>query len=134
MLRQNGREKYSEISKQTKMPISTVFSKHKQMEHLIKKYTSFLKFSEIGYYMRSFIYLKSKNKMLSSELLKSSHINSIYQINNGFHYLVDAYFKDIGQFEEFKEVLQKNCISWKEVPILDSDEELLLCRNINMVT
>ena len=108
-LRQNARTRITRIAKETGMPISTVFDRIRYFEgRLIKKYATLIDFSKLGYDVRAFISLgipiEQRNR-LRDYLLENSSINSIFKINNGFNFLVDAAFYSLHHLEEFMDDL-----------------------------
>ena len=110
VLRKNSRETLTKMSKETKIPISTIYDKIKSQEKkLIKKHTSLLNFSMLGFNIRATILLTIKREdrdKIVEYLKKHQNVNSIFKINNGFDYLVEVIFKQIKSLEEFIELLE----------------------------
>ncbi len=109
-LRKNARETLTNISKKTDIPISTLYDKLKIHEKgLIKKHTTLIDFSKLGYNCRATITLKvdkeNRNAMRES-LLKSEHINSVFKINNGYDFMVECIFKNLKELEDFLDNLE----------------------------
>ncbi|MBS3097950.1 Lrp/AsnC family transcriptional regulator [Candidatus Woesearchaeota archaeon] len=106
-LRQNARETLTKISRKTNIPISTIFDKLKIHENgVIKRYTSLIDFSKLGFYTKAQIIIKvdrEDKELLKDYLAKHQNINSIYKINNGFDFLVEAVFRNVRDLEEFLE-------------------------------
>jgi len=104
-LRTNARATLTEISKETKIPISTLFDKLKiQQGAIIAKHTSLINFNEIGYHARVQIFLKTPVELrehLRSYLKHHEHINSVFKITNGFDFLVDGIFSQVQDAEKF---------------------------------
>ncbi len=109
-LRQNARATLTNLSRKTGVPISTIYDKLKHHEHgLIRKHTSLLDFSKLGYDTRVNMLIKvSKDKKDECKefLLKNQSINSVFKINNGFDFLIEAIFSSIRDFEDFKENIE----------------------------
>ena len=60
-LRQNAREKLTNMSKKTRIPVSTLFDRIRMHEgKLIKKHTALIDFNKLGYNTRANIILKVK--------------------------------------------------------------------------
>ncbi len=110
-LRKNARESLTNISKKTGIAISTLFDRLKlQEKELIKKHTALIDFSKLGYTARANISLKvnkEDKKSCLGFLQGHQNINSIYKINNGYDYLVEAVFRNIKDLEEFVEQIEE---------------------------
>lgn len=109
-LRKDARKSISDISKDTNIPISTVFDKITRFEKgLIKNYSSLIDFNKIGYHARANIALKvdkeNKEELLRF-LLSHKNVNSIYRLHNQFDFLVECIFKTIPEVENFAEKLE----------------------------
>lgn len=119
-LRANSRETLTTISRRTKIPISTIFDKLKNHEkNIIKKHTTIIDFSKIGFSTRATITLKvCKNDKidLKEHLTKHQNVNSVYKINNGFDFLIEGIFKNLNELEDFLERIdEKFKIKTKQV-------------------
>lgn len=111
MLRQNARESLTKMSKRTNIPISTIYDKIKNNEKdMIKKHTSIIDFSKLGFHTRLSLSLKvSKNKRdeLRHYLLKHQNVNTIYKINHGYDFWTECIFRNIKEMEEFREEIEE---------------------------
>jgi DNA-binding Lrp family transcriptional regulator len=119
-LRQNARAKISSISKQSGIPVSTIFDRIRfQEKRIITKHTCLIDFARIGYNTRAKLVLKANRKdreELKQFLLMNDNVNSLYKINNGFDFLAEIVFKYIRQMEDFLEQLEdKFTIKAKEI-------------------
>ena len=110
-LRENARKTLTEISRQTKIPISTIFDRLKTTrESIIKKHTTIIDFAMLGFNTTAKIVFKTqkdKREELKNFLLKHQNINSIYKINNGYDFLVEGIFRNIKELEDFSEMLEE---------------------------
>jgi len=110
-LRANARETLTNISKKTKIPISTIFDKLKlHEENIIKKHTAIVDFSKLGFNTRVNMTLKvnkSERDDIRAFLSKHQNINSVYKINNGYDFLVEGIFRHIKDLEDFTEDLEE---------------------------
>jgi Lrp/AsnC family transcriptional regulator, regulator for asnA, asnC and gidA len=110
-LRTNGRMPLTELSKRTKIPISTIFERlRKHKIDIIQKSTILLDFKKLGFNVRvHFICRVDKNRKehLQEHLEKTPNINRLYRINNGFNYLCEAIFEDMQRAEQFMESLHE---------------------------
>lgn len=108
--RSNSRVRLTDLSKKTQIPVSTLFEKLKFFEenNLISKHTSLLNFQELGYDVRTQLLIKANKKDdMQKYLTKHSSVNSIYRINNGFDFLIEAVFENIPCFDKFLKELDK---------------------------
>ena len=108
-LRVNSRESLTNISKNTGVPISTIFDKLKcYQESLITKHTTLLDFSKLGFNARANIMIKV-DRMVREEvrkiLLNNLNVNSVYKISNGFDFMIEGIFKNVKDVEEFIDYL-----------------------------
>jgi DNA-binding Lrp family transcriptional regulator len=109
-LRNNSRETLTNISKKTKIPISTIFDKLKEYEKsFIKKHTTLIDFKKLGYDLKIYLMLKvnREKRMEFQDFVLNSHcINNVCRINNGYDYFVEGIFKDINSFQVFLDKLE----------------------------
>ncbi|MDD5086425.1 MAG: Lrp/AsnC family transcriptional regulator [Candidatus Nanoarchaeia archaeon] len=108
-LRENSRKSLALISRETGIPISTIFEKVNKLEkNTISKYSSLLDFSKIGFALKINFLLKSKNKKnLKEFLLKNKNINSVLRIIGFFDFFVEAVFRDMKDVEKFHDDLNE---------------------------
>ncbi|MBU0629169.1 MAG: Lrp/AsnC family transcriptional regulator [Nanoarchaeota archaeon] len=107
-LRNNSRESLTEISKRTSVPISTIFDKLRfYQDNLIKKHTTIIDFSKLGFNARANIMVKvDRNAREDARkfLLHHLNVNSVYKISNGFDFLIEGVFKNVRDVEDFIDV------------------------------
>lgn len=110
-LRKNSRQTLTEISKKTRIPISTLYDKLRAHENtIILKHTSLIDFSKLGFNCRANILLKSKKEhreKLSGYLKAHPAINNLFKINNGFDFMAEGVFCNVKDMEDFLEELEK---------------------------
>ncbi len=110
-LRQDSRMKLTEISKRTRIPVSTIHDRMKGgFEGAITKMTALLDFRSLGYTARATIILKvDKNQRdgVRAFLSFSSAVNNLFKINNGYDFMVDGVFKTFIDLENFVEDLEE---------------------------
>ena len=108
-LRKNARISLADISRDTGMPISTVFDKLNKLENnLIRKHTTLLDFPALGYALKVNFLLKCKDKDKTKEfLMNHKNVNTLYRLNNGMDFLVEVIFKDMNEMEDFSEKLDE---------------------------
>lgn len=108
-LRNNARITLTELSKKTKIPVSTLFERLKSFEehNFITKHTSLIDFTQLGFDIRVQILIESSNKTeLALFLSKNININNVFRINNGFDFLVEAIFSNISDLDLFMQDLK----------------------------
>lgn len=108
-LRKDSRESLTKLSRETSIPVSTIFDKLKhQVNSVIRKNTCIVDFNKLGLTTRAKIVLKVKpedRENIKKSLLKNRNVNSLYRINNGYDYMVDVVFRNLKELEEFLEKL-----------------------------
>lgn len=111
-LRGNSRLTLTQISRKTKIPISTLFDKLKVHEkNTILKHTTIINFSKVGYDARVQFLIKTSSEQrdrLKAHLSSLDEVNTIFAITNGFDFLVEGIFPKINDVHEFKNNLQRN--------------------------
>ncbi|MBU0535647.1 MAG: Lrp/AsnC family transcriptional regulator [Nanoarchaeota archaeon] len=110
-LRQNARKNLTSISKQTGIPVSTIFDRIKRYNgQMIIKHTALLDFAKLGFDMRVTIVLKvpkETRQEVQNYLMKVEHVNSMFRINNGYDFLVDALFRNMKEVNDLMEELDQ---------------------------
>ena len=110
-LRSNSRETLTTMSKNTDIPISTIFDRvRKYQESIITKFTSIIDFQTLGYNARAQVMLKahkSNREKMIEFLSHHPHVNSIYKINNGYDVMIDVIFRTIREMEDFMELIDE---------------------------
>jgi len=106
-LRNDGRAKLKKLSKSTGIPVSTVYNWINKQQPYIKRYTGLIDFDTIGCSVRAFIVLKTSNRAeIETYLSKSCEVNSLFRINNGYDFILEAIFCNLAQLEEFIDCLE----------------------------
>lgn len=110
-LRKNGRAKLTDISKNTGIPISTIYDRlQNKPSGYIKKHACLVNFDRLGFNTRAQICIKcNKNskKELKEFLSIHQNVNSLHKINNGYDFMIEAVFRNIKDMEEFKENIEE---------------------------
>lgn len=108
-LRRNSRRTLTQISKETRIPVSTLFDKLKSYKgKVIKKFTALLDFEAFDFDTRANIILKvdkAGKEALRKHLTRHSRVNSLYKINNGFDFMVEGLFCNVKELEDFLDEL-----------------------------
>lgn len=119
-LRRNARIKITHLSRETELPVSTIFERLKgPIARCVNKYTCILNNSELGFNSRATIILKvdkEQKKEIGIFLEKHPNVNSLFRINNGYDYLIDVVFRQMINLEDFIEQLERKYrVKQKEV-------------------
>jgi len=111
-LRQNARIKLTDMSRATKIPVSTLFDKIKTFEvhGLIRKNTALVRFERFGYQAKAMIVFSARKKdrqKLLELLNKNGNVNSLCRINNEWDYMVEVVFPGVKEVEDFLEDIEE---------------------------
>jgi len=112
-LRENSREKLTTISKNTRIPISTLFDTLKELQenYIIKKSTVLLNYEKLGYRTTALILFKvdkEQKQKFRDYLGNNSSVNTIFKVNNDYDLIVETVHKNIRELDNFLECLNKN--------------------------
>lgn len=111
-LRVNSRMQLKEISRNTTIPISTIYDRMKNnYKNIIKRNTTLLNFDKLGFNAKANICIKpckQSKKELCKFLENHQNVNSLYKINNGFDYMFECIFANVKELEEFLEQIEEN--------------------------
>jgi DNA-binding Lrp family transcriptional regulator len=111
-LRKNARETLTRVSRDTGIPISSVFDRLKRLETngVIIRHSSLVDTEKIGTSVRAILLIKTRDKdtkELEKCLSASPPVNNLLKINGELSLMVEAWFKDMKAFEEFVEMLRE---------------------------
>lgn len=109
----------TKLSRATRIPVSTIFDKLKDYENknLIMKHTTLLDFKMLGFDVRIQMLItadKSSREDLQKFLVSNPKVNTVFRINNGFDFLVEAIFKDIYELDLFSRDLDEHNVTEKK--------------------
>ena len=109
-LRKNSREKLTRISKETSIPISTLFDMMKCLENgVIVKSTILVDFSKLGYDTRAHVFLKvdrgCKGRLIK-HLTYNKNVNSVFRVNNEYDFCIETVHRSIRDLDEFLRKLE----------------------------
>jgi DNA-binding Lrp family transcriptional regulator len=117
-LRNNARESLTRMSRNTNIPVSTIFDKIKTYHgNIIKKHTTLLNFRQLGFDIKMYVFFKVSKECKTdflSFLLNHVNTNSLFRINSGYDYLVEFIFRDMKKLSDFNEQLEKFHIEEKK--------------------
>lgn len=107
-LREDARKNFSEISRQTGIPVTTVFDNYQKLRNseVITKHSSMIDFRKLGLFCRNFVFVKSRSKKeLLSYLNSHNNVNSILKIST-YDYFIDSVFPTMKEFYGFLDELR----------------------------
>jgi DNA-binding Lrp family transcriptional regulator len=110
-IRKNSRASLTYLAYKAEMPISSTFNKLKELESsVIKKYTSIVDFKKLGYSTWSKLIIKvNKNQRedFKNFVLSHENVNSVFEINNGYDFLIETFHENKIDLKLFIENLQE---------------------------
>ncbi len=107
-LRSNARKSFSAISRQSNIPVTTVFDSYQKLtkNKIITKHSSLIDFRKLGFFYRSFVFVKiAKKKEMLSFLQDHPGVNSIFRISK-YDYAIDVVFPTIKEYYIFLDDLR----------------------------
>jgi DNA-binding Lrp family transcriptional regulator len=109
-LRKNNRQKLTKLSRDLRIPVKKIQDKIQTYnENIISKHTILLNFNKLGFLTRTNIIVavdsEDKNKMLD-HLVKHPNVNNLYQVNNGYDFLIELITKSDEQLDIFMQELE----------------------------
>ncbi|RME53910.1 hypothetical protein D6783_00410 [Candidatus Woesearchaeota archaeon] len=117
-LRRNARIPLTKMSKETNIPVSTIFDTLRSFEqNIIKRHTVLMDFRRVGFDLRVHILFKlprAERESFEKFLLSSPRVNSVFRVSNGFDYAVEGIFRDMRDLHAFSESLDRFDLEKKE--------------------
>jgi DNA-binding Lrp family transcriptional regulator len=111
LLRNDARETLTNLSKKTKIPVSTLHDKLRFARHkgVIQKFTVIPNYEAIGYNTRATMLVKTPREHKASIrdfLALHPNVNSLFKINNGYDLLIQGVFTNMHEIENFLDILE----------------------------
>jgi len=127
-LRADSRSKLTSMSRDTRIPVSTIFDKIRLFKSsgLIRKNTSIVSFERFGYATKAMVFLSAlkEERAKLSELLQSSpSVNSLFRINSGWDFVAEVIFPGFREIEDFLEKVEEK-VMLKDKKVFYVVEEL----------
>lgn len=126
LLRENSRMSLTDMSRRSKIPISTIYDKIKiYHDGLIQRHTTLVDFSQLGFSARARVLLKVKRtefEGVRDHLLKSSSLNELYKVNNGYDFMAEFIFRTMQEMENYLDSLAESFELEKEEVFYIIDE------------
>ena len=110
-LRQDARITLTKMSRETRIPVSTIFDKIKGYKEtgLIRKNTALVSFDRFGYNTKALIFFSAdkEDRGKLAELLKNNrHVNSLFKINSGWDLMAEVISPNFKEIEDFLESVE----------------------------
>ncbi|MBW2987391.1 Lrp/AsnC family transcriptional regulator [Candidatus Woesearchaeota archaeon] len=109
-LRKNNRQKLTKLSRELRMPVKKIQEKlQKYNDKIISKHTILLNFDKLGFMTRTniIIAVKSEDKnKIQDFLVKHPEVNNLYQVNNGYDFLIELITRNDEQLDIFMQNLE----------------------------
>lgn len=109
-LRQDARITLTALSRETGIPVSTLFDWMRSLPSLgVKRLSALLDFPALGLRTQATLLLKTaKRDKLQKHLCCAESVNSLWRVNNGYDFLAECAFKDLRELEEFCDRLKRD--------------------------
>ena len=131
--RKNARENLTKTSRRIHIPISTIYDRLKKYEGtIIKRHTSLLDFTKLGFAIKIHLVLKVglKDKGNVRKFLQfHPRTNSVFGISNGYDFMSEVILRNFAEVEQFMTQLESfNILDHHEFYIVSDlkREEFLL--------
>ena len=137
-LRENSRKNLSKISRDTRIPVSTIFDRLKKYEKsIIKKHTALLNFKELGYDVRVNLVVDVNNddkEAFEKFLSGNEHINNAFSIGTDYNYMLECVFKGMKEWQNFMKELKKfDIVNKKEFFVMKDIKKEAFMSNTNLM-
>ncbi len=111
MLRGNGRMSLTDMSRRSRIPVSTIYDRIKSFNGpVIKRHVSLIDFAKLGFVVSAHVMFsvdKGQKDDFSACMVRSMNVNSLYRINNGFDFIAEVLCRDINELERFLDALNE---------------------------
>jgi len=111
-IRANARTNLTTLSRQTGIPVSTIFDRIRTYDGtIIKRFTALLDFAAIGFPIHAKILLKvepTHRQAVKTYLAGHERVNSVWRVNNGFDYAAECFFTTIMEAEDFIDNIEQH--------------------------
>ncbi|MBT5022980.1 winged helix-turn-helix transcriptional regulator [Candidatus Woesearchaeota archaeon] len=108
-LRGDARKNLSVIGRELNMPISTIHDKVKRFEkEAVKKFTALIDFQKLGLNsVHMIIKCGTQKERVKEYLVHNQNINSIYELNSGYDFLLEVVFKELKELDHMITMLKQ---------------------------
>jgi DNA-binding Lrp family transcriptional regulator len=124
IVRKNARKSLTEISRELDLPLTTIHDMVNRLEskNIIRGYTIVVNFFKTNFKIRAAMILKAKDKEgLLRFLSAHPNVNTILKVANNYDFMVEVLFKDLLEYERFKEEISHfDTVEKNEIHILET--------------
>lgn len=111
-LQKNARKTLTRMSKETRIPISSIYDRLKRLEgiNVIKRYTTLFDLKKIGIHCRVLLLIRvneNQKSELEAYLTGNPFVNSLARTNGEQNFVAECLFRDIKDLESFTESVRK---------------------------
>lgn len=111
-LRQDARITLTRMSRETRIPVSTIFDKIRVYKEtgLIRKNTAIVSFERFGYNTKALIFFSAQREdksKLAQILQNNPNVNSLLKINSGWDLMAEVIFPNYKEIEDFLETIEE---------------------------
>ncbi len=110
-LRQDSRKSLTTMSRELRIPVSTLHEKLQSFKgDLIKRNTALIDFTTLGFNTRANVFIKVEREQrqeVKNFLLKTNCVNTLLKVNNGYDFMIEFIFRHIKDMEDFIEELEQ---------------------------
>lgn len=127
-LRNNARMKATDISRETKIPVTTIYDRlrHNERKGIVKRHVTLLDFAKMGFTSRVGVMIsvsKEYRDQLQKFLVDHDNINTLYSVNLGTGFFAEGVFSNDREIQILKEEIESR-FRPQEIKILKIVEEL----------
>lgn len=113
MMRRDARRRVTNISRQMKMPVTTLYDRIRShtKNGIVKRYVTLLDFRKLGYNATSLVAFKAdiaSRQQLYEYLRSHPNVNSLYRVNREHDFVAEVVFENLARLQEFLEETEKN--------------------------
>ena len=108
-LRQDARKGLTYISKNTGIPVSTLFDRLKATKAILR-HTCLLHYPALGFSCKALLLFrtnKNHKAALGQFLCRHPYINTVHKINNGNDFCAEGIFRDLSHLEQFLDSIEE---------------------------
>jgi DNA-binding Lrp family transcriptional regulator len=114
-LRRDARTTLTTMSRETRIPISTIFDKIRnyKTDGLIRKNTAIINFEKIGYHTKALVLFstyKGDRPRLLEQLQRDYHVNTLFRINSGWDLAAEVVYPSFKDVEAFLDRIEAQVI------------------------
>lgn len=126
-LRKDARNKVTNISKNLKIPVTTIYDRIRSAEkRYIRQYSAILDFNKMGYSTICTLQFEINNTIrerVQNDLVNCPNVNTLRRINLGTEFIAETIFRNITDLDNFVDNLE-NTYGIKKIIINHINEDI----------